>query len=447
MRRFSTLLSALLIAAAIHEARWAAASCRRAKSDPVRPHSVSITEFGAVGDGVTLNTKAFQNAIFYLHSFADKGGAQLFVPAGKWLTGSFSLISHLTLSLDKDAVILGSKDPSDWPIVDPLPSYGQGKDLPRGRHQSLIFGSHLTDVVITGGNGTVDGQGGVWWEWARNHILNFTRPHLVELMHSTAVVISDLTFKNSPFWAIHPVYCSQVLIQNITILAAPDSPNTDGIDPDSSCNVCIKDCYISTGDDLIVVKSGWDDHGGAATARPSFNITITQITGSGGGGITLGSETSSGGISDIRADGLRLSNSKSGIAIRAAATGGGYIRNILISGVTMTNVETAFSITIRDVVGENIKQAGIVEGIEGGSLRDICFSNIALNNVRSEPPWRCSYSEGYSDRVSPEPCPPLRNPIPINSSVCYWLDRWRRAQPLNGSRLISALVEFAPFAG
>ncbi|CAA6675452.1 unnamed protein product [Spirodela intermedia] len=405
MRRFSTLLSALLIAAAIHEARWAAASCRRAKSDPVRPHSVSITEFGAVGDGVTLNTKAFQNAIFYLHSFADKGGAQLFVPAGKWLTGSFSLISHLTLSLDKDAVILGSTDPSDWPIVDPLPSYGQGKDLPRGRHQSLIFGSHLTDVVITGGNGTVDGQGGVWWEWARNHILNFTRPHLVEF-----------DFQELPFWAIHPVYCSPHPEHHDP--RGPDSPNTDGIDPDSSCNVCIKDCYISTGDDLIVVKSG-------------FNITITQITGSGGGGITLGSETSSGGISDIRADGLRLSNSKSAspsgpppleadTSTAFVITGGG-------GGGGLAALPLVKSITIRDVVGENIKQAGIVEGIE--------------------PPWRCSYSEGYSDRVSPEPCPPLRNPIPINSSVCYWLDRWRRAQPLNGSHLISALVEFAPFAG
>lgn len=74
-----------------------------------RPHSVSITEFGAVGDGVTLNTKAFKNAIFYLSSFADKGGAELFVPAGKWLTGSFNLISHLTVSLDANAVIIGSQ--------------------------------------------------------------------------------------------------------------------------------------------------------------------------------------------------------------------------------------------------------------------------------------------------------------------------------------------------
>lgn len=74
-----------------------------------RPHSVSISEFGAVGDGKTLNTLAFQNAIFYLKSFADKGGAQLYVPPGRWLTASFSLTSHLTLFLEKGAIILGSQ--------------------------------------------------------------------------------------------------------------------------------------------------------------------------------------------------------------------------------------------------------------------------------------------------------------------------------------------------
>lgn len=75
----------------------------------VRPHSVSILEFGAVGDGITLNTVAFQNAIFYLKSFADKGGAQLYVPSGKWLTGSFNLTSHLTLFLERGATIIASQ--------------------------------------------------------------------------------------------------------------------------------------------------------------------------------------------------------------------------------------------------------------------------------------------------------------------------------------------------
>lgn len=74
-----------------------------------RPHSVSVSEFGAIGDGITINTVAFQNAIFYLKSFADKGGAQLYVPAGKWLIGCIYLTSHLTLFLEKEALILASQ--------------------------------------------------------------------------------------------------------------------------------------------------------------------------------------------------------------------------------------------------------------------------------------------------------------------------------------------------
>ncbi|GJN22786.1 hypothetical protein PR202_gb10384 [Eleusine coracana subsp. coracana] len=246
------------------------------KHGPEAPqHGVTITEFGAVGDGVTLNTKAFQNAIFYLNSFADKGGAQLFVPAGRWLTGSFSLISHLTLSLDKDAVIIGSPDSFHWPVIDPLPSYGR----------------------------------------------------------------------------------------------------------DSSRNVCIDHCYVTTGDDVIVIKSGWDEYG-ISFAHPSSNISISNITGEtqGGAGIAFGSEMS-GGISEVRAEGLHIVNSLHGIRIKTTPGRGGYVKNVYIADVSMDNVSMAIritgnygehpddrydrkalpmisNITIKDVVGINIGVAG-----------------------------------------------------------------------------------------
>ncbi|KAF8079691.1 hypothetical protein N665_1006s0015 [Sinapis alba] len=99
----------LLALTSLVQSHGAGNVCDLGRRPNTRPHSVSILEFGAVGDGKTLNTIAFQNAVFYLKSFADKGGAQLYVPPGRWLTGSFNLTSHLTLFLEKDAVILASQ--------------------------------------------------------------------------------------------------------------------------------------------------------------------------------------------------------------------------------------------------------------------------------------------------------------------------------------------------
>lgn len=105
---FQSALLLVLVLSSVVEGKDGECSKHEKYLDP-RPHSVSILEFGAVGDGKTLNTVSFQNAIFYVKSFADKGGAQLYVPPGKWLTGSFNLTNHLTLFLERGATILGSQ--------------------------------------------------------------------------------------------------------------------------------------------------------------------------------------------------------------------------------------------------------------------------------------------------------------------------------------------------
>lgn len=119
-------------------------------SPSCRKHTASLTDFGGVGDGTTSNTAAFRSAVEQLSQYSGDGGAMLYVPAGKWLTGPFNLTSHFTLFLHGDAVILGSQDVSEWPVIDPLPSYGRGRDKAGGRFASLIGGSNLTDIVITG---------------------------------------------------------------------------------------------------------------------------------------------------------------------------------------------------------------------------------------------------------------------------------------------------------
>ncbi|KAK8967600.1 putative polygalacturonase [Platanthera guangdongensis] len=421
-------------------------NCNTKRTVAPRPHSVTLTEFGAVGDGTTMNTLAFQNAIFYLRSFADKGGAQLYVPKGKWLTGSFNLISHLTLFLDRGAVIIGTQDLSQWPTAEPFPSYGRGIELPGRRYQSLINGNNLTDIAITGDNGTIDGQGPVWWDSFKSHTLNYSRPHLIELVNSEGILISNLTFTNPPAWAIHQVYCSNLEVHNVTIRAPPDSPFTNGIVPDSCTDIRIEDSNIAVGHDAIAIKSGWDKYG-ISFSKPSSNIRITNVFLESplGSALAFGSEMS-GGISDIRASHLHICNSRVAINFKTTRGRGGFMEDIVVSDVDMHSVETAIQfdghcgrhpddeynpeslpvinrITIKDVIGSNITVAGALEGIEHDPFTSICLSNItmAMASSMTSAPWNCSNVSGFSQNIFPEPCSDLQMQYSNSSLVCYSL--------------------------
>lgn len=219
---------------------------------------------------------------------------------------------------------------------------------------------------------------------------------------------------------------SHVVIRYVTILAPADSPNTDGIDPDSSSNVCIEDSYISTGDDLVAVKSGWDEYG-IAFGRASHSITIRRVTGSSPyAGIAVGSETS-GGVVDVLAEHITLYNMGIGIHLKTNIGRGGVVRNITVSNVYMENARTGIKISgdvgdhpdeyynknaipvlknvvIKNVWGERVQQPGLIRGLRNAPFTDICLSNIQLGGAQ---PWECSDVVGAAVQVSPWPCAQL----------------------------------------
>ncbi|XP_022036945.1 probable polygalacturonase isoform X1 [Helianthus annuus] len=435
-------------------------NCRRHVSDGsdvtyaainCRKHTAFLTDFGGVGDGKTSNTAVFRSAIQNLSQFENDGGSQLIVPPGKWLTGSFNLTSHFTLFIQFGAVVLASQDEGEYPLIEPLPSYGAGRDGPGGRFSSLIGGSHLTDVVITGDNGTIDGQGSIWWDKFHQKKLKNTRPYLIEPMYSNQIQISNLTLVNSPSWFVHPVYSSDIIIQDLTILAPVDSPNTDGIDPDSCKNVKIQDVFIVSGDDCIAVKSGWDEYG-IKFGMPTEQAIIRRLTciSPDSAVIALGSEMS-GGIKNIRAEDITAINSESGVRIKTGPGRGAYVTDIFVDKMTLHTMKYVFwttgaygqhpdpgydpkalpkidRINYRNVVADDVQMAGNMGGIEGDPFTGFCLSNvtIGLSDKPKKVQWNCTDVSGVSSNVTPEPCDALvdkgsieceypSDPVPIDT--------------------------------
>ncbi|KVH94012.1 probable polygalacturonase [Cynara cardunculus var. scolymus] len=396
----------------------------------LRPFAFNLTDFGAVGDGVTINTKAFENAVFTISKLGKRGGGQLNIPAGKWLTAPFNLTSHMTLFLAEDAVIIGIDDEKYWPLMPPLPSYGYGREHPGPRYGSLIHGQNLKDIVITGHNGTINGQGQAWWKKYRQKLLNHTRGPLLQIMWSSDILISNITLRDSPFWTLHPYDCKNVTIRHMTILAPIfEAPNTDGIDPDSCEDMVIEDSYISVGDDAIAIKSGWDQYG-IAYGRPSKNIVIRNliVRSMVSSGISIGSEMS-GGVSNVTIENILVWDSRRGVRIKTAAGRGAYVKDIKYRNVTFENVRVGIIIktdynehpdmgfnreafpVIRDIRYESIHGEGVRVAVRMQGSLEIPVRNVSFRDMsvgmrdKKKHIFQCSYVEGgVIGSIFPAPC-------------------------------------------
>ncbi|CAL9215526.1 unnamed protein product [Arabidopsis halleri] len=397
----------------------------------LRPVVFDLKDFGGVGDGFTLNTEAFERAVISISKLErNSGGGQLNVPPGRWLTAPFNLTSHMTLFLAEDSEILGVEDEKYWPLMPPLPSYGYGRERPGPRYGSLIHGQNLKDIVITGHNGTINGQGQSWWKKYQRRLLNYTRGPLVQIMWSSDIVIANITMRDSPFWTLHPYDCKNVTIRNVTILApVTGAPNTDGIDPDSCEDMVIEDCYISTGDDAIAIKSGWDQFG-IAYGRPSTNILIRNLVVRSviSAGVSIGSEMS-GGISNVMIENLLIWNSRRGIRIKTAPGRGGYIRNITYKNLTLDNVRVGIvmktdynehaddnydrkaypilsGFSFAGIHGQGVRVPVRIHGSEQIPVRNVTFRDMSVGlTYKKKHIFQCSFVKGrVFGSIFPRPC-------------------------------------------
>ncbi|HZI31201.1 MAG TPA: glycosyl hydrolase family 28 protein, partial [Candidatus Binatia bacterium] len=278
---------------------------------PVIPNETNnVTNFGAVGDGVTTNTAAIQAAINALAVGPAHGGT-VEIPPGVYLSGPLYLSNSINLQIDAGATL---------------------EMLPYGSYPStadFISGANLHDIEISG-SGTIDGQGADWWTAYNSSQISRPKAMFAATACSN-VLVRDVTLQNPPNTHISFRFlCRNVTVNHINI-ETPLSPNTDGIDC-SGANVLIENSHISDGDDHVALGDG---HVGYF----NHDITVANCLLGNGHGISIGSYTTAG-LSNLLVMDCVWTNGSTGIRIKADIDRGGPVQDLKYYNLTMTNVQT-----------------------------------------------------------------------------------------------------------
>lgn len=332
------------------------------------------------------------------------GGGHVIVPAGIYnCAGPIVMKSNVDLHLDSAATILFSGEPKDFlPVVE---TRFEGIDLLN--YSPMIYANGAENVALTG-KGTIDAQGSrVFAAWGKvagdegfeenihgthgetvempdvnllrqlgselapleNRLFgegHYLRPTCVEFRECRRVLIEGITLKDSPFWCIHPLYSSDVIVRGVTIDS--HNPNNDGCDPESSNRVLIEDCNFMCGDDAVAIKSGRDADG-RQVGRPSSNIVIRRcLFNSECNGLCIGSEMS-GGVENVVMDSVEIASVKNALLFKSNKDRGGYIRNVAVSHINIQHVE-----------GAVLRFENNYFGYRGGNSPSQ-YENFAIDNV------------------------------------------------------------------
>jgi polygalacturonase len=316
------------------------------------PRTYLANDYGAKGDGKSLETAALQKAI----DAAARTGGTVTMKPGVYLTGSIFLKSGVTLDVPEGATLIGSERLEDYPM---LPTRIAGIEMTWPAALVNVRGQH--DVRIAG-KGIVDGDGPIWWKsywdlraiyepkglrWASDY--DARRPRLLLVQESSGVTIGGgIQLKRSGFWTIQILYSHDIHIDGVVIRnnEGGKGPSTDGIDIDSSRKILVEHADIDVNDDALCLKSGRDSDG-LRVNRPTEDVVLRDcIVRHGAAAVTIGSETS-GGFRNIEAYNITaLAGVPSGVLFKSAHTRGGYAKDIRIHDLDLQGVAIPIHITM-----------------------------------------------------------------------------------------------------
>ncbi len=329
----------------------------------------NLPDFGAVGDGKTDCTSAFCNAIA---KCAKSGGGRVIVPAGKYFTGPIHLRSNVELHLQDGAEVIFNDKPAAY--LPPVFVRVGGIEL--YNYSPLVYAHSCTNIAITG-PGRLNGNATNWWTWKGRETRDFfkmaaegvavgkrvfgtpeaaIRPSFVCFVACTNVLLEDFSVGSGPNWTIHPVYCENITVRRLTV--STYGPNNDGFDIDSCKDVLIEHCLFDTGDDCVVLKSGYNEDGWRV-ARPTENVIVRNCTFKRGhGGVVIGSEMS-GDVRNVFAYDCTFEDTDRAIRIKSTRGRGGVVENIFARNFTAKNMKRELVILNMDYgSGNSASNAG-----------------------------------------------------------------------------------------
>lgn len=355
---------------------------------------MSGTQVQSSESTVERTTRALQDAI---DRAAAEGGGRVSVAPGVHETGALRLRSRVELHLEAGAVLRFVADPALYPPVE-----ARWEGASTTIHSPCIYAKDAVDIAITG-RGEIDGGGAWWWAAFRAGTLAHPRPTLIGLHGCSRIEIAGVTLRDSPAWTVHPLLSDDVRITGIRIINPPDSPNTDGIDPESCRNVRISDCHIDVGDDCIAIKAGSE---GSPERVPCENIAITNCTMiHGHGGVVIGSEMS-GGVRGVVISNCVFQGTDRGIRIKSRRGRGGTVADVRVSNIVMDRVMCPLVINPFYFCGPDGKLPIVSDRspqpVDGGTprFRGIHLSHITATNVQSCAAFISGLPEAPLDDVS-----------------------------------------------
>ncbi len=329
-----------------------------------------ITDFGAVADGVTLNSAAIQAAIDACHA---AGGGTVVVPAGTFKTGTIYLESNVELHLSHGAVLLASENLDDYNAEDAyVQNYRSNEEEWCGKH--LILAIEKENVAITG-NGVIDGNGQAYYDapvkkwnflWVDGLALSKDKERLrpgqiIVFVECRRVRVQGIRMQNTTCWNIHFHGCEFVQVRGVEIRNPSTFANTDGIDIDTSRFVTVSDCIIDTADDAFAIRGAGHRLQNPPTACE--HITITNcVLGSSSGAFRFGV-----GNSPIRH--VRVSN----LTVKRCATAFIFTSNYSAAREMYTPIS---DVVIENVAVEQTQRVMKFAAVGKGEIRDILLKNV-----------------------------------------------------------------------